>query len=182
MKTKLVAILIATLILVSFSNALPANGNPMGVSFVNCQISSSKAGWNTVGFPIEKRFNGNLIPTLPRVGKIKAFIIFVDFPNYPGTESIENYSKHFTETTSDYFNWVSYGAIDFDFKYTPEYLRLSKSAESYCPLKTFVKNDHRAPRAFPLKISLNDGTDGQDSGLDPRVSSSFTPCSNAKSC
>ena len=131
MKTKLVAILIATLILVSFSNALPANGNPTGVSFVNCQISSSKAGWNTLGFPIEKRFNGILIPTLPRVGKIKAFIIFVDFPNYPGTESVENYSRHFTETTTDYFKWVSYGAIDFNFKFTQEYLRLSKSAETY---------------------------------------------------
>jgi len=119
------------LILVSSSITFPAHGNSTGLSFVNCQISSSKAGWNTLGFPIEKRFNGRLIPTLPRVGKIKAFIIFVDFPNYPGTESIENYSRHFTQTTSDYFKWVSYGAVDFDFKFTPEYLRLSKSAESY---------------------------------------------------
>lgn len=131
MKTKLVATLVATLILVSNSSHISASANATGLSFEHCKISSSKAGWNTVGFPIEKRFNGNLIPTLPRVGKIKAFIIFVDFPNYPGTESIENYSKHFTETTSDYFNWVSYGAIDFDFKYTAEYLRLSRSAESY---------------------------------------------------
>jgi M6 family metalloprotease-like protein len=131
MRKKVIAIFFATLILVSSSVNLPAHGNPAGLNFVNCQISSSKAGWNTLGFPIEKRFDGNLIPTLPRVGKIKAFIIFVDFPNYPGTESVENYSRHFTETTTDYFKWVSYGAIDFDFKFTQEYLRLSKSAESY---------------------------------------------------
>jgi M6 family metalloprotease-like protein len=127
---KLKAILITSMLVVGVF-AAPAQGNPAGLSFINCQISSSKAGWNTLGFPIEKRFNGTLIPTLPRVGKIKAFIIFVDFPNYPGTESVENYSRQFTETTTDYFKWVSYGAIDFDFKYTQEYLRLSKSAESY---------------------------------------------------
>jgi M6 family metalloprotease-like protein len=131
MRKKLIATFFATLILVFSSFNLPAHGNPAGLSFVNCQISSSKPGWNTLGFPIEKRFNGNLIPTLPRVGKIKAFIIFVDFPNYPGTESVETYSRQFTETTSDYFKWVSYGAIEFDFKFTPEYLRLSRNAESY---------------------------------------------------
>jgi M6 family metalloprotease-like protein len=131
MRKRLIASFFTTLIFVSSSSNLPAHGNSAGLSFVNCQISSSKAGWNTLGFPIEKRFNGQIIPTLPRVGKIKAFIIFVDFPNYPGTESVESYSKHFTETTSDYFKWVSYGAVDFDFKFTQEYLRLSKSAESY---------------------------------------------------
>ena len=127
---KLKAILITSMLVLGVF-AAPARGNPAGLSFINCQISSSKAGWNTLGFPIEKRFNGNLIPTLPRVGKIKAFIVFVDFPNYPGTESVETYSRQFTETTSDYFKWVSYGAIEFEFKYTPEYLRLSRNAESY---------------------------------------------------
>ena len=128
---KILATFFATLIFFSSSSNSPAYGNSAGLSFINCQISSSKAGWNTLGFPIEKRFNGTSIPTLPRVGKLKAFIVFVDFPNYPGTESIESYARHFTETTTDYFKWVSYGAIDFDFKFTQEYLRLSKSAESY---------------------------------------------------
>jgi M6 family metalloprotease-like protein len=142
-RKKVRSIFFATLILVSSSINVPAHGNPAGLSFVSCEISSSKAGWNTLGFPIEKRFNGNLIPTLPRAGKIKAFIIFVDFPNYPGTESVETYSRHFTETTSDYFKWVSYGAIEFDFKFTPEYLRLSRNAESY-GIGAWNSGDYRA--------------------------------------
>ena len=126
----LIASLSTMLALSTGQVTLADNGNS-GINFSNCQITSSAAGWNTVGFPIEQRFNGTGIPTLPREGKIKAFIIPVDFPNYPGKTDVKEYVKFFTTPMSDFYNWVSYGKVNFEFSTTTSYVRLPRNAESY---------------------------------------------------
>ena len=100
--------------------------------FSDCKITSSKPGWNTVGFPIQQIFDGGRLERLPFSGSIKAIIIPVDFSNYQGkAEEILSYSKNFTHETNEYFKTVSYGKVGFKFTVLPEYIRMSKKAEDY---------------------------------------------------
>lgn len=97
-----------------------------------CKISSTGSGWNTVGFPVTSRFGGrdNWNP-LKTSGVIKALVIGVDFPNYPGQTPTADYVGEATRKTSDFFETMSYGSVKFDYTVLPRYVRMSKNAEDY---------------------------------------------------
>jgi M6 family metalloprotease-like protein len=129
------SVAIATLFLLvfiaSFTPQKAAANNAL-LPFSDCKITSSRPGWNTVGFPIQQGFGGNRFERLPFAGTIKAIIIPVDFPNYVGkAEEITAYANNFTKETNEYFKTVSYGKVDFNFTILPEYIRMNAKAEDY---------------------------------------------------
>ena len=100
--------------------------------FTQCKITSSRPGWNTVGFPIQQIFGGRSLERLPFDGTIDALIIPVDFLNYRGDpEEISEYTKYFTDETNSFFETVSYGKVRFDFKVLSEYVTLNRRAEDF---------------------------------------------------
>jgi len=127
--------------LILFSLALLLTFSPIASSevqtatqlkdFSACKISSTKPKWNTVGFPIENMDNGQRIKRLPFKGKIQTLVVPIDFTNYPGKTNIGEYFKDFLSEMNDYYKWVSYGAVEFEFTILPEYVRINRNAEDY---------------------------------------------------
>lgn len=110
----------------------PNNGANEGTIADKCKILSSGSGWNSVGFPVTSRFGGgqNWNP-LPSSGLIKALVIGVDFPNYPGQTKPSTYVQEVTQKNSQFFEAMSYGAVQFEYTVLPSYVRMSKNAEDY---------------------------------------------------
>lgn len=101
-------------------------------SAAQCKIQSSGSGWNSVGFPVTARFGGGQKwAPLPSRGAIKALVIGVDFPNYPGQTPPASYVEEATNKTSEFFYAMSYGSVTFNYTVLPEYVRMSKNAEDY---------------------------------------------------
>ena len=101
-------------------------------SIDKCKITSTGSGWNTVGFPINLRMGGReSYKTLPSTGIIKALVIVVDFPNYPGIANPASYVAAVTKKNNDFFRAMSYGAVEFNYTVLPQHVRMSRNAEDY---------------------------------------------------
>lgn len=97
-----------------------------------CQIPAVYSGWNSAGFPIELRFEGRETYTpLVNSGTIRALVIPVDFSNYPASGSPSAYLKPVLDKTNRFYKSMSYGKVEFDFTVLPEYVRISRTAESF---------------------------------------------------
>jgi M6 family metalloprotease-like protein len=81
---------------------------------------------------VTSRFGGreNWNP-LKTSGTIKALVIGIDFPNYPGQTSPADYVAVATKKNSDFFETMSYGAVKFEYTVLPSYVRMTKNAEAY---------------------------------------------------
>jgi M6 family metalloprotease-like protein len=99
-----------------------------GADVAACKLpNASGRGEIVTGFPISG-------VRLPRQGTINAHVIFVDFPDYPavsGATSPEAFFQARLLGTDDYFKTLSRGKTSFDWKVTPFYVRLPKTAVDY---------------------------------------------------
>jgi M6 family metalloprotease-like protein len=111
---------------------LPQGDSITGAGLEKCKITSSGSGWNSVGFPLTSRFGGGQSwKPLPSTGTIRALVIGVDFPNYPGQTQPAVYVEEATKQNSEFFETMSSGAVKFEYTVLPSYVRMSKNAEAY---------------------------------------------------
>ena len=107
-------------------------GASLGTNADKCKISSSGSGWNSVGFPLSARFGGGQSwSPLQSKGTIKALVIGLDFPNYPGQTEPTIYVEETLKKNTQFYEAMSYGAVKFDYTVLPRYVRMSKNAEDY---------------------------------------------------
>jgi M6 family metalloprotease-like protein len=110
----------------------PQGDSITGAGLEKCKITSSGSGWNSVGFPLTSRFGGSQSwKPLPSTGRIRALVIGVDFPNYPGKTQPAVYVEEATKKNSEFFEAMSSGAVKFEYTVLPSYVRMSKNAEAY---------------------------------------------------
>ena len=141
--SRILAPLLATCLLLGAHSGVSVRANDGTEAVSHCQITSSGSESNTVGFPIERRFKGlQEIAPLKAQGTIRALLIPIDFPNYPGITAPSELLKHFGEPMDRFFDAMSYGRIRFHFNTLPSYVRMSKRAEDY-GLGTWGQGDYR---------------------------------------
>jgi M6 family metalloprotease-like protein/uncharacterized repeat protein (TIGR02543 family) len=143
-----------------------------------CRINKMNEEFSiTVGFPVDQYRLNNL-------GVLHSSVIFIDFPEYPGTMSkqeLDSFYLSYIEGINDFYNTQSYGRLTFTADVYDDFIRFDDSFYNY----SFLRDQHDMDAVLRRSIELSDplidygNTDYIVAFLNPEIPESLAPTSPA---